>query len=158
MSSLTETVLTQGTNNPQKLRHVATRFSPAEIRQAIADLVARDKLPLSNALSDAGLSLYPDSQDILGISALLAEIQHEWGTAETLLEHLIDVQGDATSAATWRHLIRVQRCDCEFGKALLSAEKAVALHPENEDLAVELRDLHAIFDRENLISAPACPQ
>jgi hypothetical protein len=158
MSLLTETVLRQPPHNAQRLRHVATQFSPADIRKTIAELVSRDKLVLANALSDAGLSLYPDSQDILAISALLAEIQRDWGTAETLLEQLVELQGPTPPAASWRHLIRVQRCHCEFGKALRSAEKAVGQHPDNAELAQELGDLKAVVDRENLLATPACEQ
>jgi hypothetical protein len=45
-----------------------SKFSPMEIREAIQSLVIEGKDSLANALGDAGLSLYPDSEDILAIT------------------------------------------------------------------------------------------
>jgi len=41
-----------------------SRFKPAEIREAIQTLVTEGKDGLAIAWGDAGLSLYPDSEDI----------------------------------------------------------------------------------------------
>jgi len=158
MSCLTETLLSQVTFNRLTMDRVVSEFSPAEIRQTIADLVARDQIALANALSDAGISLYPDSQDILAISALLAEIQKDWASAEQWLTQLIERQGNATPPSTWRHLIRVQRCHCEPGKALLSAQQATAQHPQDTDLAQELADLQDMLGQIPVMASPACAQ
>lgn len=158
MSSLTDTLLSQAAQGGFTMDRVVSEFSPAEIRQTIADLVLREQITLANALSDAGISLYPQSEDILAISALLAEIQRDWPTAEHLLIQLIDVQGDATTAHSWRHLIRVQRCHCEPGKALLSARLAVAQHPQDADLAQELADLQNMVGDTNILTTPSRAQ
>ena len=57
-----------GLLNPTAIK----RFTPAEIRETIQTLVATEQLALANALGDAGLSLYPHSEDMLAISSLLA--------------------------------------------------------------------------------------
>lgn len=158
MSSLIDTLLSQSAHGAFAMDRVVSEFSPAEIRQTIADLVARDRIDLANALSDAGISLYPNSEDILAISALLAEIQRDWSTAEQLLTHLIELQGDAATPFSWRHLIRVQRCHCEPGKALLSARKAAQQHPHDADLAEELLDLESLVADSNVFEAPARAQ
>ena len=115
MSSLTETLLSQAAQSAKTLDGVVSQFTTAEIRQTLAELVAKDKMTLANALADAGLSLYPQSEDMLAISALLAEMQSDWANAEQLLEQLIHVQQQVSTPVTWRHLIRVQRCHCEPG-------------------------------------------
>lgn len=158
MSSLTDTLLSQAALGTMALDGVVSEFTPTEIRQTIADLVAKDQLTLANALSDAGLSLYPQSEDILAISALLAEIQRDWSNAEQLLEQLIEQQQQVATPFAWRHLIRVQRCHCEPGKALRSAEQAVRHHPHDADLAEEFAALQAMAREQTLLAAPALAQ
>ena len=75
MTSLYQAMLSQAVMGQLPSMRVVSQFSAAEIRQTLADLVAADRIDLANALADAGQSLYPDSEDILAISALLAEIQ-----------------------------------------------------------------------------------
>jgi hypothetical protein len=43
-------------------------------------------------------------------------------------------QGQKTTAITWLHLIRVLRCQCEPGRALLMAKQAMSTHPEDTSL------------------------
>lgn len=117
-------------------------FTPAEIRALIAQQVALDQPALAHALGDAGLSLYPDSEDMLAISALLAELRQDWFLAAELLERLVALQGDDVPPATWHHLICVLRCQAEPLRALTVAQNAVRRHPGNETLASELASLN----------------
>ncbi len=158
MSSLIDTLLSQAARGAMSMDGVVSEFTPAEIRQTIADLVARDQLTLANALSDAGLSLYPASEDILAISALLAEIQREWINAEQLLEQLIQVQQQVSTPFAWSHLIRVQRCHFEPGKALQSAQQAVQHHPHDADLAQELAALQDMLAGQIVAATPSRAQ
>lgn len=158
MSSLIDTLLSQATRGAISMDGVVSEFTPTEIRQTIADLVARDQLTLANALSDAGLSLYPRSEDILAISALLAEIQRDWINAELMLEQLIEVQQQVSTPFAWRHLIRVQRCHFEAGKALRSAQQAVQHHPHDTDLAQEFAALKAILVDQIVAVTPSRAQ
>ena len=158
MSSLIDTLLSQAARGTMSMDGVVSEFTPAEIRQTIADLVARDQLTLANALADAGLSLYPQSEDILAISALLAEIQRDWTQAEQLLEQLLEVQQQVSTPFAWQHLIRVQRCHFEPGKALQSALLAVGHHPHDADLADELASLQEMLTHQTVMATPSRAQ
>lgn len=158
MPSLTETLLSKAALGAMAIHGVASEFTPTEIRQTIADLVAKEQMTLAVALSDAGLSLYPANEEILAISALLAEIQADWMAAEQLLEQLILAQGQVSTPVVWRHLIRVQRCHCEPGKALRSAEQAVLHHPQDPHLVQERNDLLDTLSQQTIFATPARAQ
>lgn len=153
MTSLYQAMLSQAVSGQLPSMRVVSQFSAAEIRQTLADLVAADRLDLANALADAGQSLYPDSEDILAICALLAEIQRDWTAAEDLLRQLVDKQGAATTAFTWRHLIRVLRCQCEPGKALLVAKQAMAAYPDDALLSDEFLALQELVSEQMPVEA-----
>lgn len=144
MTSLYQAMLSQAVSGQMLSVRDVSQFSAAEIRQTMADLVATDRVDLANALAAAGQSLYPDSEDILAISALLAEIHQDWTSAEELLRKLVETQGAAATPFTWRHLIRVLRCQCEPGKAMQAAQQALAQHPHDELLHEELVSLQAL--------------
>lgn len=153
MTSLYQAMLSQAVSGQLPSMRVVSQFSAAEIRQTLADLVAADRLDLANALADAGQSLYPDSEDILAICALLAEIQRDWTTAEDMLRQLVDKQGAATTPFTWRHLIRVMRCQYESGKALLVAKQAMTAYPDDETLRDEFLALQALVSEQMPLEA-----
>lgn len=144
MINLYQAVLSKAVTGQLPSLHDVSQFSAAEIRQTMANLVANERVDLANALAAAGQSLYPESEDILAMSALLAEIQQDWLGAEELLRKLVDTQGQAATAFTWRHLIRVLRCQCEPGKAMQVAQQALAHHPEDALLREELASLQAL--------------
>lgn len=155
MTSLYQALLSQ--SNAGRLLSVrdVSQFSAAEIRQTMADLVATDRIDLANALAAAGQSLYPESEDILAISALLAEIQQDWTAAEELLRKLVDTQGAATTPFTWRHLIRVLRCQCEPGKALQAAKQALSAFPDDALLNDEFLALQELVSEQMPVEASA---
>ena len=70
MSMLLSDMLSQSDTGQYLTPRQVSKFSAAEIRQTIASLVSGGHMDLADALSAAGLSLYPDSEDILAISAL----------------------------------------------------------------------------------------
>lgn len=153
MTSLYQAMLSQAVMGQLPSMRIVSQFSAAEIRQTLADLVAADRIDLANALSDAGQSLYPDSEDILAISALLAEIQQNWTMAEDILRKLVDTQGAATTPFTWRHLIRVLRCQCEPGKALSVAKQAMAAYPDDATLNDEFLALQELVSQQTPVEA-----
>ena len=155
MTSLYQAMLSQGVMGQLPNMRVVSQFSAAEIRQTLADLVAADRIDLANALADAGQSLYPDSEDILAISALLAEIQQNWTLAEDTLRKLVDTQGAATTPFTWRHLIRVLRCQCEPGKAMQAAQLALAAYPDDVQLNDEFLSLQKLVSEQMPVDASA---
>ena len=148
MTPLYQAMLSQAIAGQLLSVREVSQFSAAEIRQTMADLVATDRVDLANALAAAGQSLYPDSEDILAMSALLSEIQQDWTSAEELLRKLVKTQGDAATPFTWRHLIRVLRCQCEPGKAMQAAQQALVQHPEDELLKEELASLQALVSNQ----------
>ena len=144
MTSLYQALLSQAAIGHMLSERDVSRFSAAEIRQTMADLVAANQISLANAMAAAGQSLYPESEDILAMSALLAEIQQDWTTAEDMLHKLVETQGEAATPLTWRHLIRVLRCQCEPGKALQAAHQAMAAHPTDATLHEEFLALQEL--------------
>jgi hypothetical protein len=155
MTSLYQAMLSQADAGRMLSVRDVSRFSAAEIRHTIADLVAADRVDLADALSDAGQSLYPENEEILAISALLAEIKQDWTTAEQLLSQLITLQGANTQSFTWRHLIRVLRCQCEPGKALQVARQAMSAFPEDAILNDEFLALQELVSEQMPVEASA---
>lgn len=155
MSTLFQAVISQSVAGQMLTVRDVSRFSAAEIRQTIAELVGADRIALADALSAAGLSLYPESEDILSISALLSEIKQDWTTAEQLLTQLLSVQGDQATAFTWRHLIRVLRCQCEPGKAMAMAKQAMAAYPDDAVLNDEFLALQELVSQQTPVAASA---
>jgi hypothetical protein len=147
MTALYQAMLSQAVpSDPFSVGDVS-QFSATEIRQTMSELVAANRLDLANALAAAGQSLYPEIEYIIAMSALLAEMQQDWIGAEELLSKLVDLQGEAVTAFTWRHLIRVLRCQCEPGKAMQAARQALAQYPQETLLIEELASLQAlVFD------------
>jgi tetratricopeptide (TPR) repeat protein len=156
MTSLYQALLSQSVAGQLLHLRDVSEFSAAEIRQTMAELVAANRVDLANALAAAGQSLYPESEDILAMSALLAEMEQDWAAAEGLLRKLIQVQGDAATAFTWRHLIRVLRCQCEPGQAMQVAQQALALHPQDSLLQEEFASLQDLVSAQ--LPVEASPQ
>lgn len=136
------------TRHPLSSREVS-RFSPTEIREAIAKLVADDRMGLAQALGDAGLSLYPNHPEILAIATLLAEVRQDWLAADTLVEQLVHLQGDATPVATWQHWVRILRNQCEHQKALKVVKAGLTLYPDQPALLEERDSLTTLLGNTN---------
>ena len=118
-----------------------SKFSPMEIREAIQSLVIEGKDSLANALGDAGLSLYPDSEDILAITGLLALMRQEWALSVELMEQLRAVQGDKTPPFTYVMLVRALRCNLDPVRALEVAHEGLKQYPDQIELAAEAETL-----------------
>jgi len=116
---------------------VIKRFSPAEIREAIQSLVATEQIELANALGDAGLSLYPNSEDILAITSLLAMMNQDWSLAVELIDELMVIQGTNTPPFTYVMLVRALRCNLDPARALQVARDGLALYPQQVELLAE---------------------
>lgn len=116
----------------------ASRFTASEIRQAIAHWVGQGRMDLADALVAAGISLYPDSEDILAMGTLVAEVNQDWALAQECVESLMEVQGMAATAETWYHLVRIMRCRGAYHNALRHVQKAIRIFPAHE----ALREMH----------------
>lgn len=113
------------------------RFSPGEIREAIQVLVASEQTDMALALGDAGLSIYPHSEDMLAICGLLSVMNQDWPTAVDLLQELVEVQGAHVQPFTYVMLVRALRCNLDPAAALRVADQGLHHHPDQLELAAE---------------------
>ena len=143
MSQLSQALMSEASFGRMLSDREVSRFTAQEIREAIADLVIQGRMDLAGALGDAGISLYPDSEDMLAMSALLAESRQDWTAAEEMLAKLLLKQGAAAPVASWQHYIRVLRCLCEWQSALMITERALEFFPGDAALLSELYSLKA---------------
>ena len=141
MSQLSQALMSEASLGRMLSDREVSRFSATEIREAIADLVVQGRMDLANALGDAGISLYPESEDMLAMAALLAESRQDWTAAEELLAKLLLKQGANAPVASWQHYIRVLRCLCEWQSALMIAGRALEFYPGEPALVAELQAL-----------------
>jgi hypothetical protein len=113
------------------------RFTPAEIRETIQSLVATEQLELANALGDAGLSLHPQSEDVLAITSLLAMMNQDWPLAVELMDELFDVQNGKAQPFTFVMLVRALRCNLDPERALQVARQGLEMYPGQVELLAE---------------------
>jgi len=111
MSNLAQVMISIADNGQAFNMSQVSRFSPEEFRMAIQALMGEDRDALAYALGDAGLALYPDNEDILAITSLLAVVREDWAQAVDLLQQLIEQQGDKATVFTHSMLIRALRCN-----------------------------------------------
>ena len=114
-----------------------SRFAPEEIREAIQALMGQDRDALAYALGDAGLALYPESEDILAITSLLAVVREDWPQAVDLLKQLMEMQTNRATVFTHSMLIRSLRCNLDLAEAFEAAGVALALFPDHPELLKE---------------------
>jgi len=137
MTVLAQEIITSAQVGRMLSDREVSRFKPAEIREAIQTLVTEGKDGLAIALGDAGLSLYPDSEDILAITGLLALMRQEWSLAVELMDQLRDVQQDKTPPFTYVMLVRALRCNLDPLRALEVVNEGLAKYPDQIELAAE---------------------
>ena len=122
------------------------RFTPTEIRESIQTLVATEQTDLANALGDAGLSLYPNSEDMLAINGLLAIMREDWSMGVELLTELKELQGENTQAFTYLMLVRALRCNLDPAQALMVVREGLEFYPEQTELIAESIDLEGFSE------------
>ena len=114
-----------------------SRFSTSEIRLGIQRLAANGEMLLAQALADAGLSLHPESEELLAMAGLMALTRQEWGDATALLEHLLEIQGEKAPPMTYRMLVRALRCNLEPARAQRVLWQGLQAWPQDQDLQQE---------------------
>jgi uncharacterized protein HemY len=118
-----------------------SRFEPADFRQGIQWLVAQDNTAMALALADAGLSLYPQSEDVLAIAGLLAMTQQDWPAAIELLQDLCTVQQGNVQAMTYHMLARALSCNLDLAEARQVLARGLAAWPDDATLLAEQADM-----------------
>lgn len=116
---------------------VVSKYTPQEIRETISKLVSEEKTDLAFALSQSGLALYPDSEDVLAIAGLLAMLKEDWVESAAILNHLIEIQGERTPVTTHIMFIRALRCALEPAAALSAVMLAHEQYPNHPELEKE---------------------
>lgn len=137
MTNLAQLLITNSDSGQPFGSFQLSRFSPEEIRLTIQALMGEDRDAMAYALGDAGLALYPDSEDILAITSLLAVVREDWPQAADLLRQLIDLQGDKATVFTHSMLIRALRCNLDLADAFDAAGVALAIFPGHPELLKE---------------------
>lgn len=114
-----------------------SRFTPTDIRLGIQWLMAEEQNDLAQALADAGIALYPQSEDILAMAGLLAMTRQDWALAIELLRDLREVQQDRTQPMTYRMLARALYCNLDPAEAVQVVDQGLTFWPEDADLQAE---------------------
>jgi uncharacterized protein HemY len=128
-----------------------SRFSAVDFRLGIQWLVAEEKPELAQALADAGLALFPLSEDILAIAGLLAMTRQDWPLAIDLLQDLVSLQKEKVQPMTCQMLARALACNLDIAEAHQVLDQAMKLWPDNSELADEKRAMPLTQD---VLSAP----
>jgi hypothetical protein len=118
-------------------RKEISSFTPEDFRLGVQWLVAQKEHDLAQALAEAGLSLYPNSEDILAISSLLAMTREDWQLSIELLQDLIDVQKDQTQPMTYQMLARSLACNLDLAQAHAVLDHTLSIWPDDKVLQEE---------------------
>ena len=137
MSQLVEALMKEASFGRMLSDSSVARFSPAEMREAIQELVGEDHLDMANALVEAGLALHPESDDVLAIGSLVAMVQQDWVQAIELLTKLMLVQDGTVQPFTHLMLVRALRSNLEPAAALQAAVTGLIQYPDHAELLAE---------------------
>jgi len=123
-------------NQTLNLKEIS-KFSAVDFRLGIQWLVAEEKPDLAQSLADAGLALFPLSEDILAIAGLLAMTRQDWPLAIELLQDLFSLQKDRVQPMTCQMLARALACNLDIAEAHQVLDQAMKLWPNNPELEQE---------------------
>ena len=129
-----------------------SRFTPADFRVGIQWLVSEEQNDMAQALAEAGLALFPLSEDILAISGLLAITRQDWPLAIELLQDLVTLQKDKVQPMTCQMLARALACNLDIAEAHQVLDQAMKLWPNNLELEQEKS---AMTLSQDVMSAPS---
>ena len=129
-----------------------SRFSAVDFRLGIQWLVSEDQPNLAQSLADAGLALFPLSEDILAIAGLLAMTREDWPLAIELLQDLVSLQKDKVQPMTCQMLARALACNLDIAEAHQVLDQAMKLWPNNPELEQEKS---AMTLSQDVMSAPS---
>ena len=128
-----------------------SRFTPGDFRVGIQWLVSEEQNDMAQALAEAGLALFPLSEDILAISGLLAITRQDWPLAIELLQDLVTLQKDKVQPMTCQMLARALACNLDIAEAHQVLDQAMKLWPNNPELEQEKS---AMTLSQDVMSAP----
>ena len=123
-------------NQSLNLKEIS-KFSAVDFRLGIQWLVSEEQPALAQALAEAGLALFPMSEDILAISGLLAMTREDWPLSIELLQDLFSLQKDRVQPMTCQMLARALACNLDIAEAHQVIDQAMKLWPDNLELEQE---------------------
>jgi len=123
-------------NQSLNLKEIS-KFSAVDFRLGIQWLVSEEQSDLAQALAEAGLALFPMSEDILAISGLLAMTREDWPLSIELLQDLVSLQKDRVQPMTCQMLARALACNLDIAEAHQVLDQAIKLWPNNLELEQE---------------------
>lgn len=121
-------------------------FTAPDFREGVQWLVQNEKHEMAQALAEAGLALYPLSEDLLAISGLLAMTRKDWPLAIELLEDLVTVQKDRIQPVTCQMLARSLACNLDITEAFQVLNQALNVWPGDALLESEKQSLSAFYN------------
>ena len=130
-----------------------SRFTPVDFRLGIQWLVSQDQPDMAQALAEAGLALYPLSEDILAISGLLAITREDWPLAVELLQDLVSIQNTRVQPMTYQMLARALTCNLDVAEAHQVLETALQIWPNDATLIQERNAMATAF--QDAMPAPS---
>ena len=122
-----------------------SRFTPVDFRLGIQWLVSQDQPDMAQALAEAGLALYPLSEDILAIPGLLAITREDWPLAVELLQDLVSIQNTRVQPMTYQMLARALTCNLDVAEAHQVLETALQIWPNDATLIQERNAMATAF-------------
>jgi len=132
MSLYTE-LMSQGVNPMYFHEGLINRFEPEEICNTIKTLLAEPHHhDLARALGDAGLAIYPASEDMLVINAMMAMLRQDWDTVFEHMKPLLTVRGERTTAVSYRILVQALMKRLDYSSAYSVLTEAMSRYPEDE--------------------------
>ena len=137
MSHLVEALLQEARVGRMLSDTTVARFMPAEIREAVQELVGDERLDLADALVEAGLALHPESDDILAIGSLVAMVRQDWTQSIELLTKLMGVQGANVQPFSHVMLVRSLRSNLDPAAALAATIEGLTQYPAHVELMAE---------------------
>ena len=132
-------------NQTLNLKEIS-KFSAVDFRLGIQWLVAEEQPDLAQSLADAGLALFPLSEDILAIAGLLAMTRQDWPLAIELLQDLFSLQKDRVQPMTCQMLARALACNLDIAEAHQVLDQAMKLWPNNPELEQEKSAMPSSID------------
>ena len=132
MSLYTE-LMDQGVSHTIFQEALIKRFEPEEICNTIKTLLAEPHHhDLARALGDAGLAIYPASEDMLVINAMMAMLRQDWDTVFEHMKPLVMVRGERTTAVSYRILVQALMKRLDYSSAYSVLTEAMSRYPEDE--------------------------
>jgi hypothetical protein len=111
------------------------RFEPEEIHLTIKTLLGDPQHhALARALGDAGLAIYPESEELLVINAMMALMRQDWDAVFECMKPLLAVRGQRSSAASYRILVQALIKRLDYASAHDVIIEALSRYPDDETL------------------------